>query len=153
MTQKIPKSEYVIDSEGHKHVHVPGELWSLKILDKLLSGENMIDSYDNVSLLSDYGLKSFEEECQRTNNGDSFFNERFLSLNKLIKGIRKYYKEEKVRQFLIKYKLPLSGEIRFKDILSIIPESKCVIDSEGRKHINRPDGFWSLKELDNLLSE
>lgn len=151
--KKIPESEYVIDSEGRKHVHVPGELWSLKILDKLLSGENMIESYDNVSLLSDYGLESFEKECQRTNNGEYFFNERFLSLNKLVNGIRKYNKDNKVRQFLVKYKLPLTGEISFEDILNIIPESKCVIDSEGRKRVNNPDGFWSLEGLDKLLSE
>lgn len=149
----MPESECEIDSEGRKRVHVPGELWSLKILDKLLSEENMSDSYDHVQLLEDYGLEEFKKEDEKANDSKYFYRERFPSLSKFIKGIKKYNKETKVKQFLMKHGLPLSGEIRPADILNLIPESEYIIDDEGQKHVNVPGGFWTFTELDRMLSK
>lgn len=150
--KKMPETECNIDSEGRKRIHVPGELWSLKILDKLLSGEKMMDSYDNVLLLSDYGLETFQREQQRANDSNTFYKERFTSLSKLIKGIKKFSKEKTVKQFLIKHQFPLTGDIRPADVMKIIPESKCIVDSEGRKRVDLPSGLWTFNELDKMLS-
>lgn len=151
--KKMPETECNIDREGRKRIHVPGELWSLKILDKLLSGEKMIDSYDNVLLLSDYGLEAFQREQQRANDSKTFYKERFTSLSKLIKGIKKFSKEKTVKQFLIKHQFPLTGDIRPAEVMKIIPESKCIVDSEGRKRVDLPYGLWTFNELDKMLSE
>ena len=35
----IPDSICTIDRDGRKRVNLPGDMWSLKILDKLLSGK------------------------------------------------------------------------------------------------------------------
>lgn len=154
---KMPEAICVIDSEGHKRVHVPGGLWSLKILDKLLSGEEMHDSYDNVQLLADYGLDAFKEQKQKEKEKEKEYEdiskEKYTSLSKLVKSIKKNKGDKTVRGFLIKHNLPVTGEITPADIMKIVPESKSVIDSDGRKCVIVPNGLWSLKELDKLLSE
>ena len=150
----MPGSVCDIDSEGNKRVNIPGELWSLKILDKLLSGEKMPDSYDNVQLLVEYGLEKFKMAIQKENEYDEDIHKgRYTSLSKLLNQIKKNKEDKAVRFFLMKYQFPLTGEITPADIMKIMPESKCVIDSQGRKHVDVPGGLWSLKELDKLLSE
>lgn len=150
----MPGSVCDIDSEGNKRVNIPGELWSLKILDKLLSGEKMPDSYDNVQLLVEYGLEKFKMAIQKENEYDEDIHKgRYTSLSKLLNEIKKNKEDKAVRFFLRKYQFPLTGEITPADIMKIMPESKCVIDSKGRKHVDVPCGLWSLKELDKLLSE
>ena len=150
----MPGSVCDIDSDGNKRVNIPGELWSLKILDKLLSGEKMPDSYDNVQLLVEYGLEKFKMAIQKENEYDEDIHKgRYTSLSKLLNQIKKNKEDKTVRFFLMKYQFPLTGEITPADIMKIMPESKCVIDSQGRKHVDVPGGLWSLKELDKLLSE
>ena len=147
----MPESQCVIDSDGRKRVNIPGELWSLKILDKLLSEEPLIDNYDNVQLLSEYGLKAFQKDNQKEKEIKDIYNERFISLTKLLKGIKSYKDEKVVKEFLKKFNFPPSGEITPADIMKLVPDSKCVIDSEGRKRVNVPGGMWSLKDLYKLL--
>lgn len=151
--KKIPNSRCVIDSEGRKHVHVPCDLWSLRILDKLLSKDELIDSYDNVQQLADYGLLEFQKKNQREKVYEDINKVRFTSLSRLLNRIKKNKEEEIVKQFLIKHNFPLTGEITPVDIIKRIPDSKCVIDREGRKRVNVPDGVWTFKGLDKLLSE
>ena len=151
--KKMPDSKCVIDSDGRKRVNVPGELWSLKILDKLLSDETLTDNYDNVQLLADYGLEDFQKINLKNKKSEDINKERFASLNKLLKGIKNNKNEKAVQQFLRKYNFPLSGEITPADIMKKMPDSKCVIDSDGRKRINIIGGMWSLKELDKQLEE
>lgn len=147
----MPESQCVIDSDGRKRVNVPGNLWSLKILDKKLSDENLMDTYENVQLLADYGLEAFQELNQKKKEIKDIYNAKFISLTKLLKGIKSNKDENVVKEFLRKFSFPPSGEITPADIMKIVPDSKCVLDSDGRKRINVPGGMWSLKELDKLL--
>lgn len=147
----MPESVCVVDSEGRKRVNVPGDLWSLRILDSLLSEGKSICN-DNIPQLSYNGFEEFRKRIQK-NNGENIHKGRYTSLSQLLREIKKNKEDKTVRQFLIKHKFPLTGEIRPADIMKAIPETKCVIDSEGRKRVNVPCGLWSLKELDKLLSE
>lgn len=147
----MPESQCVIDSDGRKRVNVPGNLWSLKILDKKLSDENLMDTYENVQLLADYGLEAFQELNQKKKEIKDIYNAKFISLTKLLRGIKSNKDENVVKEFLRKFSFPPSGEITPADIMKIVPDSKCVLDSDGRKRINVPGGMWSLKELDKLL--
>ena len=150
---KIPESSCVIEKDGRKQVSVPGETWSLKILDKLFSNENLNDKYNNDRILSEYGLKAFKKQIQDENSPQNIFNTKYISLNKLLKGVKTNKDNKAVKDFLIKYKLPLSGDIKPTELLKLFPESNCIIDSDGRKRVNIPDGKWSLKLIDTLLSE
>lgn len=151
--KKMPESKCVVDSDGRKRVSVPGGLWSLKILDKLLSDENIADTYANAQLLADYGLEAFQKANQKERTNGDFYNERFTSLTKLLKGIRENKNEKVVIQFLKKYNFPLTGDITPAEIMRIMPDSKCVFDSEGSRRVDVPGGMWSLKFVDNLLGE
>lgn len=62
-------------------------------------------------------------------------------------------RNEEVINFYLKYNLPLSGKISPKDILDLIPVTNYTIDSNGRKKLDIPDGKWTLKLLDDLLSK
>lgn len=151
----IQESAYVVDREGNKRLKHPGELWSLRILDKLLSGINMPDSFDNVKLLADYGAEEFKNTIKKEEDNDENENihkSKYASLSKLLNAIKRNKDDKIVNYFLIKNKLPLTGEIRPADIMKMMPESRCVIDSEGRKRVNVPEGLWTLKYLNDLLS-
>ena len=150
--KRIPESYCVINNDGRKIFSIPGEMWSLKILDKLLSNINLNDTFDNVSLLSDYGLEAYNIQKQNKKNQD-IYNTKYISLNKLLKGIKNNKDEKVVKSFLEKYDFPLNGNITPAELVAKIPESQCVIDSDGRKRINFPGGMWSLKLIDQLLSE
>ena len=151
LIEKMPESQCVIDRDGHKRVNIPGELWSLKIVDKLLSGETLIDTYDDVHLLSDYGLKAFQKNSQKEIK--DIHNKRFSSLSALLKEIKNNKDEKAVKEFLSKFGFPSSGEIKPTDIIKLMPESKCVIDSDGRKKFDVHGEMWSLKALSKLLGE
>ena len=150
---KIPESGCMIDNDGRKIVSVPGEMWSLKLLDKLLSNINLNDTFDNVSLLSEYGLEAYKKLEQNENTSEDIYNTKYISLNKLLKGIKNNKNEKVVKSFLEKYDFPLSGKITPAELMAKIPESQCRIDSEGHKRVNVPGGMWSLNLIDKLLSE
>ena len=150
---RIPESGCMIDNDGRKIVSVPGEMWSLKLLDKLLSNINLNDTFDNVSLLSEYGLEAYKKLEQNENTSEDIYNTKYISLNKLLKGIKNNKNEKVVKSFLEKYDFPLSGKITPAELMAKIPESQCRIDSEGHKRVNVPGGMWSLKLIDKLLSE
>lgn len=149
----MPKSVMVWDCEGKKQVHIPGELWTLNILDKLLSGKEIRDRYDNVQLLSDFGLDEYKKSIHKEEkNAEDIHKGRYASLSKFIREINKNKDDKAVKDFLMKYHLPPTGNLSYGDIIDIIPESKCEVDSDGKKRVTLPGGLWSLKELENLLS-
>ncbi len=147
----MPKSSCVIDRDGRKRVNVPGEMWSLKLLDKLLSEENLVDRYNNIHILEEYGIKSYLK-TQKDIKDQNIIDTNFLSLSKLLQAINKNKDEKVVKQFLEKYNLSSKGEIKPSELMNIIPDSICTIDRDGRKRINLPGDMWSLKILDKLLS-
>jgi hypothetical protein len=53
---------------------------------------------------------------------------------------------------LNKYGFSLTGDIKPTEVIAKVPESKCIIDDEGRKSFNIPGAIWTLKTLDELLS-
>ena len=149
---RIPESQCKIDNEGRKRVILPGEIYSLKILDKLLANENLVDNFENVRFLSEYGLDNFLKTYQNEDETQDLSKIRFVSLNQLLKGIKQNNNHKSVRLFLEKYDFPLTGDIKFNELMNKIPEAHYVIDSEGRKRFKNPSGMWSLKILDELLS-
>ena len=150
---RIPESQFICDSEGRKRITVPGEMWSLKILDKLLSDENLFDSLENVHLLEEYGLESYQKQNQNNSKAQDIYKTKFISLNKLLKGIKNNKDDKDVKQFLKKYNFSLTGEITPAELMKMIPESSCVIDREGHKRLDISGGQWSLQLLDKLLSK
>jgi Ca2+-binding EF-hand superfamily protein len=149
---RIPESQCKIDNEGRKRVILPGEIYSLKIVDKLLANENLVDNFENVRFLSEYGLDNFLKTYQNEDETQDLSKIRFVSLNQLLKGIKQNNNHKSVRLFLEKYDFPLTGDIKFNELMNKIPEAHYVIDSEGRKRFKNPSGMWSLKILDELLS-
>ena len=149
---KMPDSSCVIDSDGRKRVNVPGEMWSLKLLDKLLSGEKLADQYENLQLLEEYGIKA-HIKTQEIRKTQDLYNTKYISLNKLLKAIKDNNGEKVVKMFLEKYDFSLKGDITPAELMVKMPDSSCVIDSDGRKRVKVPGGMWSLKLLDKLLSD
>ncbi len=60
--------------------------------------------------------------------------------------------DKAVNQFLNKYGFSLSGDIKPTEVIAKVPESKCIIDDEGRKSFNIPGAIWTLETLNKLLS-
>lgn len=147
----IPDSCCAIDNTGYKRVYVPGKMWSLKILDKLLSGEQLVDQFENIQLLEEYGIKAYLK-TQEIRKKQGIIDTKYLSLSKLLQAINKNKNDKVVKQFLEKYNISSTGEIKPIELLKIIPDSICTIDSDGRKRVNLPGNMWSLKILDKLLS-
>ena len=147
----MPASSCVIDRDGRKRVNVPGEMWSLKLLDKLLSGEKLVDQYESIHLLEKYGIKDYlkTQEIRKTKG---IVDTKYLSLSKLLQAINKNKDEKEVKQFLEKYNLSTKGDIRPSELMNMIPDSICTIDHDGHKRVNLPGNMWSLKILDKLLS-
>ena len=152
LIQKIPLTQYDIDNEGNKRINVPGGMWSLKILDKLLANENLSDNIENVRLLSDFGVEDYLKKHQKQRESKDFSNSRYPSLSKLLKGIKINCEDKAVKLFLNKYGFSLTGDIKPTEVIAKVPESKCIIDDEGRKSFNIPGAIWTLKTLDELLS-
>ena len=149
---KMPLTQYEIDDQGNKRINVPGGMWSLKILDKLLANENMSDNIENVHLLSGFGVENYLKQHQKQQESKDFSNSRFPSLSKLLKGIKMNCEDKAVKSFLNKYGFSLTGNIKPTEVIAKVPESKCIIDDEGRKSFNMPGAIWTLKTLDELLS-
>jgi superfamily II DNA or RNA helicase len=149
---KMPLTQYEIDDQGNKRINVPGGMWSLKILDKLLANENMSDNIENVHLLSGFGVENYLKQHQKQQESKDFTNSRFPSLSKLLKGIKMNCEDKAVKSFLNKYGFSLTGNIKPTEVIAKVPESKCIIDDEGRKSFNMPGAIWTLKTLDELLS-
>ena len=149
---KMPLSQCEIDNEGRKRINVPGEMWSLKILDKMLSDEDMNDNIENVRLLSDFGVEDYLKKHQKQQESKDFSNSRYPSLSKLLKGIKMNCEDKAVKLFLNKYGFSLTGDIKPTEVIAKVPDSKCIIDDEGRKSFNIPGAIWTLKTLDELLS-
>lgn len=147
----MPDSCCRIDSTGYKRVNVPGEMWSLKILDKMLSGEKLVDQYENIQLLEEYDIKAYLN-TQKIRKSQGIVDTKYLSLSKLLQAINKNKDEKEVKQFLEKYNISSKGEIKPSELMNIIPDSICTIDRDGRKRVNLPGDMWSLKILDKLLS-
>ncbi|WP_051611863.1 DEAD/DEAH box helicase [Xylanibacter ruminicola] len=147
----MPESSCNIDSDGRKRVNVPGNMWSLKVLDKLLSGDKLIDKYDNIQLFDECGLESYLKMID-ANKIQDIYNTKYISLTKLLKAIKDNKDEKVVKMFLEKFKFSSTGSIRPAEIMEKIPESNCIIDSDGRKRVNVPGNMWSLKLLDKLLT-
>ena len=61
----MPLTQYEMDDQGNKRINVPGGMWSLKILDKLLANENMSDNIENVHLLSGFGVENYLKQHQK----------------------------------------------------------------------------------------
>jgi hypothetical protein len=152
LIQKIPLTQYDIDNERNKRINVPGGMWSLKILDKLLANENLSDNIENVRLLSDFGVEDYLKKHQKQRESKDFSNSRYPSLSKLLKGIKINCEDKAVKLFLNKYGFSLTGDIKPTEVIAKVPESKCIIDDEGRKSFNIPGAIWTLKTLDELLS-
>ncbi|SFW42260.1 Superfamily II DNA or RNA helicase [Prevotellaceae bacterium HUN156] len=150
--EKIPKSNFIIDSEGHKRVNIPGDMWSLKVLEKLLLGENLNFKDDSIQLFEEVGLKAYLKNLGDNTNAKNRINAKYISLNKLIKAIQINKDEKIVQLFLEKYHFSSADEITPASLMKIMPESNCFIDSEGRKRVNVPVGMWSIDILDKLLS-
>lgn len=150
---KMPDSKYTIERDGHKKVNVPGDLWSLKILDSLLSEDNLLDTYGNIHLLKGHGLEKYLNSEHFVFETKDLLNARFLSLSKLLNFLYEHKESKVIKDFLLKYKFSLKEKIKPSDIINLMPESKCTIDSDGRKIVNIPGGMWSLKTLEKLLSE
>ena len=149
---KMPLTQYEIDDQGNKRINVPGGMWSLKILDKLLANENMSDNIENVHLLSGFGVENYLKQHQKQQESKDFTNSRFPSLSKLLKGIKMNCEDKAVKSFLNKYGFSLTGNIKPTEVIAKVPDSKCIIDDEGRKSFNMPGAIWTLKTLDELLS-
>lgn len=151
--KRMPDSKCTIESDGHKKVNVPGDLWSLKILDKLLSEEDLLDTYDNIHLLKGHGLEKYLNSEQSIVDTKNLLAARFVSLSKLLNFIHEHKETKEIKEFLIRYKFSLNEKLKPSDIMKVMPESKCTLDSDGRKRVNIPGGMWSIKLLDKLLSE
>jgi hypothetical protein len=149
---KMPLTQYEMDDQGNKRINVPGGMWSLKILDKLLANENMSDNIENVHLLSGFGVENYLKQHQKQQESKDFSNSRFPSLSKLLKGIKMNCEDKAVKSFLNKYGFSLTGNIKPTEVIAKVPESKCIIDDEGRKSFNIPGAIWTLETLDKLLS-
>lgn len=148
----MPESSCVIDRDGRKRVNVPGEMWSLKILDTLLSEEKLNDEYDGIHILEGYGAETYLK-IQNDIKTQSIIDTKYVSLSKLLQAINRNKDEKVVKQFLEKYNLSSKGDIKPSELMNIIPDSVCTIDRDGRKRVNLPDDMWSLKLLDKLLSD
>lgn len=148
----MPESSCVIDRDGRKRVNVPGEMWSLKILDTLLSEEKLNDEYDGIHILEGYGAETYLK-IQNDIKTQSIIDTKYVSLSKLLQAINRNKDEKVVKQFLEKYNLSSKGDIKPSELMNIIPDSVCTIDRDGRKRVNLPGDMWSLKILDNLLSD
>lgn len=149
----LPESLCVVDNKGRKRVNIPSipkDLWSLNLLDKLLS--EILTSNSNVHLFANHKMEENKETIQKE-MVENIYEKRYSSLSKFIREINKNKEDKAVRDFLIKYHLPLTGKISYGDIIEIIPESKCEVDGDGKKRVNLPGGLWSLNELDDLLSQ
>ena len=148
----MPESSCVIDRDGRKRVNVPGEMWSLKILDTLLSEEKLNDEYDGIHILEGYGAETYLK-IQNDIKTQSIIDTKYVSLSKLLQAINRNKDEKVVKQFLEKYNLSSKGDIKPSELMNIIPDSVCTIDRDGRKRVNLPGDMWSLKLLDKLLSD
>ena len=89
---------------------------------------------------------------QKQQESKDFSNSRYPSLSKLLKGIKINCEDKAVKLFLNKYGFSLTGDIKPTEVIAKVPESKCIIDDEGRKSFNIPGAIWTLKTLDELLS-
>ena len=124
---KMPLTQYEIDDQGNKRINVPGGMWSLKILDKLLANENMSDNIENVHLLSGFGVENYLKQHQKQQESKDFTNSRFPSLSKLLKGIKMNCEDKAVKSFLNKYGFSLTGNIKPTEVIAKVPDSKCII--------------------------
>jgi superfamily II DNA or RNA helicase len=82
---------------------------------------------------------------------DEFYNTNFSSLSKLLNLTKKWIEKAEMISSFNMYRIPFTGNESPREIIEKIPASKCTIDSDGRKHVNVPDGSWSLKKLEELL--
>ena len=149
---KIPESKCNIDGDGRKQVNLPGDLWSLNILDKLLSEDDLHDTYDNINLLKGHGLEKFLNNGEVVVNPNELLYTKFVSLSKLLNYIHENKEAKVIKDFLLKYNLSLNEKLKPSDILNIMPESNYTLDGDGRKQVIVPGGMWSLDILDKLLA-
>jgi len=133
-------------------VNLPGDLWSLNILDKLLSEDDLHDTYDNINLLKGHGLEKFLNNGEVVVNPNELLYTKFVSLSKLLNYIHENKGAKVIKDFLLKYNLSLNEKLKPSDILNIMPESNYTLDGDGRKQVIVPGGMWSLDILDKLLA-
>lgn len=113
----------------------------------------LIDHCEDISHFIEIGLKAYLKINVSGNRESELYNIPFHSLSQLLKGLKMRRRNEEVINFYLKYNLPLSGKISPKDILDLIPATNYTIDSDGLKKLNIPDGEWTLKLLEELLSD
>ncbi|MBR1667296.1 MAG: hypothetical protein IJ693_03335 [Bacteroidaceae bacterium] len=78
---------------------------------------------------------------------------KFHSLSRLLREVQTKENFEKVRPFFEKCKLPLTRKVRPAEILALIPNSSCRIDSDGNKILPIREGCWSLEKLLALIEK
>ena len=113
----------------------------------------LMENYEAISHFIENSLEAELSLNVGENRESELYNFPYSSLSQLLKGLKMRRRNEEVINFYLKYNLPLSGKISPKDIMDLIPATNYTIDSDGRKKLDIPDGKWTLKLLDDLLSK
>ena len=146
-------NDEVMEKSWNKGSRSPYKPYNDHVIINEIWKEDIIDNYDSFLLLAEYGLETYLKIDQNLKEPIDFYNTRFTSLTQLLKGIKRRKGQEVVKLFLEKFNFPPSGDIRPTELMEKMPDSSCVIGSDGHKRAYIPGDMWSLKILDKMLSK
>ncbi len=115
--------------------------------------EYLIEHYDEINIFIINGLKTHLNISHSDININDFYNKTYPSISRLVEAIRTEEGLMVAKPFFEKFDIPFTKDISPKDILRRIPDSRWKITSEGYKVVDVRDGKWSIKLLEELLTD
>ena len=77
----------------------PYELYNDYVIITELWRKFLIDYYNSIQLIAEYGLEAYLKIDQEIKEVRDFYNTRFITLNQLLNGIKRRKGQEVVKQF------------------------------------------------------
>lgn len=143
----------VIEKSHLSQTRCPYELYNNYIVINELWKGYLFDHYLEMILFVETGLMAHLKLYTPLKDYVDFYDRKYDSLSQLCREIQERRGMEFVKTFITMHNLHITGKITPRDIIDRIPKSKWITDKDGRKVLDVPKGAWSLKLLDQLLTD